>query len=314
MTTQAPDKPTAAPAKSEQGKRITTQVMEEIEKLRAAGRVQIPSNYSVGNALNNAWFKLQEVQNLDKKFLYINGELQPIVTVNSVANALRAYVIQGMDVGKSQGAFIIYGDKLTWQRQYQGDVVLAQRVRPGIEPYYDVICEGEEVIVEKFWSRQSGFIDVIVKHTKCFPRASSKIIGAYCGFVDKETGENLGVVLFDIDRIKKSWSKSKTYKPDAKFGTHVEFEDEMCLKTVIRRRCKPIYQMSDDSALLASIIEQDMDAIDGEIADDVAANANGEMLSLSSGSIETQIPQETITQVPATEVAEAPATGVKLDF
>lgn len=259
--------------------KITTQVLSQIEKLKSGGLV-LPSDYNVENAVQSAWLKLQTIQNKDQKPIIKNGQVdQSVVTLTSCANALHDYVIQGLNVAKNQAYFIVYGQALTCQRSYHGDMLVAARVNPGIAFAFDTIREGEKVTISKLATRR-GPITTVNHEEIQFPR-NPKIVGAYCGVYNAD-GECLGYTVMEMDRIKKSWSKSKTYqysKPD-KPTTHDEFPEEMALRTVIRHRCKSIISSSSDVLLLASVKRQDEDSIDAELDEAVAEHANAEVIAL----------------------------------
>lgn len=265
-----------ATAQQEPKLKITTRVMSQIEGLVKKGTLDLPQDYSFGNALNAAWLKLQEVQNLDKKPLIVNGQLSGIVTEASVANALHDMVIQGLTVAKNQGYFIVYGQALTWQRSYFGDMAIAQRVMPKVHFYYDVIREGDEFATEKVRTSR-GFVLTIAKHVQTFPQTGA-ILGAYCGVVD-ENGEELGVDLMDMPRIKKSWGMSKTFGK-SQSTPHVTFEAEMAMRTVIRHRCKQIINSSSDALLLDAVRRQDEEAVAASIDAEATEFGNGELLGL----------------------------------
>ena len=269
MATGTNNKP-ADTTLAKQQPRVTTKVLEQINGLRAKG-LQIPPHYSPANALNAAWLILQEVQNMDKKPIFNNGQLTGIVTELSVVNALHDMVIQGLNPSKKQCYFIVYGNKVVCQRSYFGDMVVAERAKPGITFYFDTINEGDEFEMEKARTR-NGFVTTIAKHKQPFPR-SDALLGAYCGAFDKD-GNDLGAEVFDMDRIKKSWAKSKMPK------TQNEFPSEMALRTIIRRYCKPIINASNDQFLLQSIARQDVETIDAEIVEEAEMNANVEALAL----------------------------------
>ena len=269
------------PAKTSQPK-ITSQVLAQIDSMRCKGSIELPSDYAVGNALNAAWLVLQTIENKDHKPLFKNGQLTGIVTVTSVVNALHDMVIQALSVAKKQGYFIVRGELLTFQRSYFGDQALAERVRPGIAIYSDVIYKGEKFSTAKLRSK-SGFVTVVATHEQPFPRPSTEIVGAYAGAIDTETGEDLGIQLMDMAQIKQSWKKSKTVGPTS---FHTEQPDIACRRTVLRRWCTPIINASDDALLLASVQRQDMDVTLALANEEAAVHGNGEVLALDAPVIE----------------------------
>lgn len=279
MTKTAKAEMTApAPAKET---RITNQVADEIAKLSEAGRIQFPANYSVSNALAAAWLALQEVVGKDGAPIIKNGQPTGLVTTRSMVNALHSMVVQGLNPAKKQVYFIVRGDQLCADRSYFGDVALAERALPGLKLYYDTINDGDTFTTSKVMTA-TGFVTVIKSHDIPFPRGT-QIEGAYCGGV--RNGEPLGVDVFDMNRIKQSWTKSKTafnYNDKTPIeerqlnpsSTHAQFTGDMCLRTVIRHYCKMIINSSDDSMLKEAVNKADNDNVEFEVAADVEANAN----------------------------------------
>lgn len=250
-------------------KNVTNTVLKGVHKLMDSKTLFLPADYSVENALRSAWFAIQNSDQKDKILA---------CTQESQANALYDMVIQALDVSKKQGYFIPYGNRLTFQRSYFGDEAVARRVRPGIEIYYDVIYEGEVVKVTKEITRY-GYVKKIT-HEPAFPRLKKGIIGAYCGAFD-ENGEHMGAEIMDMDQIKQSWKKSKTYGEKSQ-TFHNEQPDQACIRTVIRRRCKAIINSSNDAALLDSIRRQEIESSEAEIDEEIEGNANGETITVSA--------------------------------
>ncbi len=267
--------------------KITSRVLDQITQMQSAGRITIPADYNVANALTSAWLVLQTTMDMNQNLLFKNGVLdESIGTQNSLVNALHDMVVQGMNVAKKQGYFIIYGKTVTFQRSYFGDVALAIRLNPNMVPYGDVIRKGDDFAPCKVRNRY-GLITVVGKHVQAWPRKSDDIIGCYVGavMIDPETGEatDMGMELMDIDQIRMSWTKSKTYKPGGN-TFHNQQPDQACLRTVSRRWAKPIINSSGDQMLIQSVRRQSEDAVFSEVEETAALNGNGEVLSLSQGS------------------------------
>jgi recombination protein RecT len=280
--------------------KITNEVLKQVEAMHGQGRLALPADYHVGNALNSAWLLLQTIENKDKKPIIKNGEIDTsVVTKTSVANALLDYVTQGLNCAKKQAYFIVYDSQLVCQRSYFGDELLAKRVMPGIQLDYDTIREGEKITTTKTVTSR-GMVTTINHSDIAFPR-NPNIVGAYCG-VFNEDGECLGYDIFDIERIKQSWAKSKTYKwskPD-KQTTHDEFPEEMCIHTVVRHRCKPIINASNDSNLIASLRRSEMDSVEAEMADEIAQCGNGDIITVQAE------PESLPTSTIAAQLSEEP--------
>jgi recombination protein RecT len=267
---------------------ITDQVLAQINKMLDGGRLTLPNDYSVGNALASAWLMLQDVQATGQKNIIVNGQPTGVVTTRSIANALTDMVTQGLNPAKKQCYFIVYGDKLTHQRSYFGDMALAERLMPGITFDYDVVRDGDDVTVAKERTK-SSFVEMVQKHVKKL-FGNGDILGAYCGVFDKD-GEPLGYTVFPMARIQKSWTKSKTVNFDN--ATHKIYTDEMCLRTVIRHRCKSIINSSSDELLMEAIRRSESESVESEVAEESAQFANQDVIDVSHGGFqrENSVPQ-----------------------
>lgn len=286
----------------------TVRVGQMVQGFLEKRTLHLPADYSPENSLKEAWLVLQTVQDRDGK------PALKICSQESIVNALLDMVIQGLDPAKKQCYFIVYGNSLTLQRSYFGDIALAQRVNPNLKIYSDVIYKGEDFAVAKELGRH-GFVTVVAKHQMPFPRASKEIIGAYCGAVDQETGENLGIELMDWEQILTSWKKSKTYKPNGN-SFHVEQPDQAAQRTVIRRYCKFIINSSSDAMLRESMRRQQDEEMRSGMSAELASNANGELLALPSAPITMEQPEPAAPAADpvaarstrAAPAAQAPAT------
>jgi len=298
-------------AKPARDPKITNEVLKQVEALHSQGRLMLPADYHAGNALNSAWLLLQTIANKDKRPIIKNGEIDTsVVTKASVANALLDYVTQGLNCAKKQAYFIVYDTQLVMQRSYFGDELLAKRLMPGIQLDYDTIREGEKITTTKAVTSR-GMVTTINHSDIAFPR-NPNIIGAYCG-VFNEDGECLGYDVMDIDRIKQSWSKSPTYKwskPD-KPTTHDEFPEDMCIRTVVRHRCKPIINASNDATLLLSLRRSEMDSVDAEMDAEVAECGNGEIITVQAEP--EALPSATITAQLSEEPKGEPVAAAPVD-
>lgn len=263
QTTQLATAP--APAPEAVPNNPTTQAGKMLQALMEKNQLFLPANYSVENALKAAWLVLQTVEDKDKK------RALDVCTRDSIVNSLFEMAVQALDPMKKQCYFIVHGNQLTCRRSYFGDEALAKRVKPGIEAYYDVVRAGDTFKTKKQWVDGIGLATVVVEHEQSI---GGEILGAYCGFMESETNKDLGIIFMDMARIRKSWGMGQT---SGKLQT--TFSDEACLRTVIRRRCKPIINSSDDSTLLSVLSAQD-ESIEAEMADTIALEANNEPVML----------------------------------
>ena len=90
------------------------------------------------------------------------------------------------------------------------------------------------------------------------------------------------------EQIQKSWAKSKTYKPNGN-GPHNEHPDQMALRTVIRRRCKPIINSANDELLMAAVRREEIAQGEAEIAEEAELYANQSPLSLPEQAVAVQV-------------------------
>lgn len=239
----------------------TIVVGKMVGEMLAKQSIFLPTDYSPENALKQAYLLLQGVKDRN------NNPVLTSCSRASIINALLDMVVQGLNPAKKQCYFIAYGSDLACQRSYFGDVALAQRVKPGIEPYSGVIYDGDEFEMEIIRGRTT-----VARHKTAFGNQDKDIKGAYMGFVSPD-GEDLGCVIMTLSEIQASWGMSKTYKPDGN-GTHNKFPAQMCIRTVTRKRCKPIINSSSDALLLESVLRQEMGQAEGEVDEVVEEFSN----------------------------------------
>lgn len=216
---------------------ISEQVLARIEDFQKTGGMVLPKDYSVENHMKSAWLILQATTDR-------NGQQAlAVCTKESIANALLDMVLQGLAVSKKQGYFIVYGNKLEFQRSYFGTVALAKRTG-GIktEPIANVIYEGDEFIytIDPKTARIS-----IVKHEQKIENIdNNKIKGAYA-LVTLADGSTQ-VTIMSMAQIRAAWGQGVT---KGNSPAHKNFAEEMAKKTVIGRACKTIINSSDDAWL-----------------------------------------------------------------
>lgn len=222
-------------------KDITDSVVSRISELQEVGALALPKTYAVGNELKMAWFALQEVK--DK-----NGKpALEVCSKDSIANALLKMAIQGLSVWKKQGDFIVYGNKLSFEREYHGTIALALRtgVVTGV-PEAEVIYEGDI-----FKYRIVNGKKEIIEHSQELENIDiNKIKGAYA-VVPLKDGE-FHTEVMTIQQIKQAWMQGAM---KGQSGAHKNFTDQMAKKTVISRALKLYISSSDDEYLLENEAE-----------------------------------------------------------
>ncbi len=228
------------------GKIVKKELVNNVEKrvgdLVKENRLDLPKNYSLGNAMNSAWLKLQETKTKNKK------PVLQACTKNSIANSLLDMAVQGLNPGKDQGYFLAYGNKLNFQRSYLGTVSVAKRVANIKDVVARVIYEGDDFK----YSMQNGDIS-IEKHSQKFGnRKKENAIGAYCVIKFDDEREDY-IELMTLDEIEDAWSQGQVFKKDKKqdYIPHSKFKTEMMKKTVTSRACKKYINSSNDNAVVA---------------------------------------------------------------
>lgn len=218
---------------------IAENVLAKVSSYQNDGSLTLPSNYSVENHLKSAWLILQSTKDRN------NNPALDVCTKDSIANALLDMVLQGLAVSKNQGYFIVYGNKLEFQRSYFGTVALAKRTG-GItkEPVANVIYEGDEFIYEIL--PETAQIKIIKHDQKIENIDNSKIKAAYA--LIKLADGTSQIALMSMQQIRTAWNQGAT---KGQSPAHKNFPDEMAKKTVIGRACKMIINSSDDAWLYA---------------------------------------------------------------
>ena len=248
-------------------------VLARVKTLESQGDLQFPSNYSPENAMKSALLQLQELKG-SKKDGY--KPALEFATPTSVANALMDMVVQGLNPAKNQGYFIMYGNKVQFQRSYHGTMAVTKRVTGAKEINAEVIFEGDDV---KYTTKNGKIVDL--EHSQSFGnRDTKKIIGAYATVVFDDESKNYTEIM-TFEEIEEAWKQSQSvyngeFKKD---GTHRRFPQEMAKKTVINRACKKLLNSSDDASLLSNHIREEETRQRKEVLDaEVEEQANQEEL------------------------------------
>lgn len=216
-------------------KTLSDSVQNRITELSGSGRLDLPKNYSVGNALQSAWLKILATK--DK-----NGRpALEVCTKESVANALLDMTIMGHNPAKNHGYFIVYGNQLTWFPSYFGKCATIKRIKNiNNEPIGTIIYEGDEV---EIGYNELGEECVINHKTSWQNKLKAVRAGAYAAV---KQGNITRSAVMTMAEIKEAWNKNPGQKRD-----HADFEGEFMKRTVINRLVKMILQTSNDDDLLA---------------------------------------------------------------
>lgn len=285
-------------------KSIVDIVSEKVSEFLKSGQLDLPKNYSVDNALKSAYLILNTVQDKDHNGVMVDGKLTGVCTKASIANAVLDMVVQGLNPGKKQCYFIVYGKTLTCQRSYFGSMAVAEMVNPSIKDWgYNVVYEGDTFK----YGIHNGKASVI-EHVQDLQNIDkAKIIAAYAMALDAK-GEPIKTEIMTIEEIHQAWKMSKMKPIDDQGNvnpnsTHGRFARDMALKTVINKTAKFIINASSDNALLLERINRNE-----ELADAAAVQVEIEEKA-NKGSIimiEGEIPQ---TEEKKPEPAKDGVTG-----
>jgi recombination protein RecT len=258
-------------------KDVVDVVEARVRQFKQSGELQFPANYSPENAMKSAWLTLQGVADRNGK------PALEVCTKDSVANSLLDMVVQGLTPAKKQGYFIVYGNKLVFQRSYFGTMAVAKQVDDTIEDIFaEVVYEGDafEYCINR------GKKEIVEHKQKLENIDGGKIKAAYCLIVNKD-GEVKKTEIMTMDEIKQAWKQSRTKPVDEKGNikagsTHDKFTAEMCKKTVINRACKAIINSSSDSYLFKqSFNRADEIATEEKVEQEIIENANGDIIDIA---------------------------------
>lgn len=219
-------------------KNIGDVVALRVNDLVKQGRLNLPANYSVGNAISSAYLILQNVK--DKT----GAPVLQSCKKESIANSLLDMAVQGLNPAKKQGYFIAYGDQLTWFPSVFGKCASLKRIKGvTVEPVATLIHEGDEV--------ELGFNEIgdetILSHKTSFANKDNKIIGVYATCIVNNIKRSC---VMTEKEVSESWLKIGNKRD------HNEFRGEFFKRTAINRLVKYILQSSNDDDLLAEDIIQ----------------------------------------------------------
>lgn len=278
---------------SQMQREMVDSVQHKIDELAQSNGLNFPSNYSAANALRSAWLIIQQTKDMN------NRPALEVCTRESVANAMLNTVVMGLNPGKKQVYYIVYGNKLEAQRSYFGTMAVMKRV-PGVKDIWaDVVYNGDTFKIGK----KRGGWEVLTHESDFLNIDPEKIVAAYCT-IEMEDGRTYTEVM-NMAQIQKSWSKSCSSKQTV----HKEFPDQMAKRTVINRACKMFFNTSDDSDLLIDSFNATGDVYDNEenIPDVVEKPADSRLQALNDMAAKATLPEPK----KAVQVGTAPEMSIE---
>ncbi|EPW71936.1 RecT family recombinase [Streptococcus agalactiae] len=214
-------------------RQITSGVNKRIEEKQNENFI-VPPNYSLGNALSNAYYELKNSS---------SGNLLSQCTDESVYISLLDMVAQGLSPAKKQCYFIKYGDKVQLRRSYFGTMKVVKELNEVKDIWAGVIFEGDVFKSEIVNGRRK-----FVSHESDWENQDNPIKGAYCIIKDVNDEEHLTIMT--KKQIDKAWSKAKTK------NVQVDFPDQMAMRTVINRAAKSFINTSNDSSYFVEALNR----------------------------------------------------------
>lgn len=248
-------------------KNITEQVLSKIETFKQAGELRLPADYSPENALKAAYLVLLETKTREGK------PVMEACTKESIANSLLKMVVWGLSPLKKQCDFIAYGDKLSCDPEYTGNIALA--IRYGGLKYHkaNAIFKGDDF---KFEISVDGRRKLI-HHKQNLESIGGDVTGAYVTY-ELENGIQ-DMEIMNIVQIRNAWMQGGS---KGNSNAHKNFTDQMAIKTVYNRMCKLLIRASNDAPLMADSGSDDNEqksAVASEAKQEVIENANAEEIS-----------------------------------
>lgn len=216
---------------------IANGVQKRIEEMTQGHQLELPPDYSVGNALQEAWLRLQNVQDKSGK-----PALQTC-TKESIMTSMLDMAVQGLSPAKNQCYFVAYGNQLTLMRSYMGTVMVAKRFAGVKDVFAQVVYKGD---VFEYEIDPGTGIRSVTKHTQALENIGKDIVAAYATVI-KEDGTKYQEIMTK-DQIQKAWAQGAT---KGKSPAHTNFPEEMAKKTVINRACKLFINSATDGEILS---------------------------------------------------------------
>lgn len=239
---------------------------KRINEMQQTGELDLPENYSVGNALRSAWLKLQETKDKNKTPVLEN------CSRISIINSLLQTVVLGLSPARDQVYYIPYGKTLTAQPSYFGKMAIARRLDDIEDIRAEVIYGNDEVGIEIKNGNKT-----IAKHETDFASIdNNNIAGAYCVISFKDDRPDRYTIM-TMAEIKKAWDMGRgEQKP------HKDFAQQMAKKTVIGRACTEIINSSNDSYLMDRAMGASADeSVRQEVEGEIEENANTETIDIT---------------------------------
>lgn len=251
-------------------------VLDRINTFKTTGDIKFPPDYSPENAVRAAWIIIKETKDR-------NGNLAiNTCTKESICDAMLKMVVWGLSPLKKQCDFIVYGNKLSCDPEYTGNIALAKRYGNLKTIKANVILEGDEF---KFEINETGRRKLIKHVQNLDSLGEMKIKGAYA--VYELNDGTMDMEVMNMKQIQAAWNQGAT---KGNSPAHKNFPDQMSIKTVINRACKLLIRSSDDSVLYSDETDDlKDDAVTAGAKQTIRDNANKEEISMNDEPIQEAV-------------------------
>lgn len=263
-------------------KDISSQVLNKIETFKQAGEIEIPPGYSPANALKAANLILLDITNKEKK------PALEVCSRTSIIRALIQMVVYGLSPLKKQCAFIVRDNKLEFHVEYSGSIAMAKRYSGILDVKAQAIYEGD---VFQFGINPKTGRQYVIKHEQSLKNLGSKnILGAYAVIQLKDGSYD--TYIMHIDQIRAAWDQGAMR---GNSPAHKNFPDQMAMKTVINRACKPYIRGSDDSIFYSN--ENTINKATEDVYSEVSTKANKNPLDFAEDVTAEEVKKESPKEV-----------------
>ncbi len=200
--------------------KIDSWIRNKLVMYQQEGKMIIPENYNMGNALQHAWLIIEQEDKLKA------------CSKESKAQALLQMVNSGLNPSQAQCYFVPFDKRLKLMVSYFGKQTMLRRLKGVLDVKSQIIFENDEID----YSIEDAEI-VNLTHKTNFSNRENKVKGAYCIIkLDENTfNRKQHIEIMNINEIKASWGMGAS-KGGSK--AHINFEGEMAKKTVINRGIK----------------------------------------------------------------------------
>ena len=194
------------------------EVLKMVGQAFLAKKTKCPDGYDKDLAIELAVPVLMNLQDKNK---------QPALTTcdpKSIANALYLMCVKGYYIHLSHCAFIVYGNSVTLQDQYQGKVMRARRDWGLKEIICDVVYKGDTLEIKRDEVGHKIYTHISAPFAER-KTDLSEIVGVWCYLVWSDGTRTAHEMT--IDQVRKAWGMNR-------FGagkTHENFSEKMVRKT-----------------------------------------------------------------------------------